>query len=146
MNRQFRYELADLGLNVTAQSTFDDLANHLSFLWRSDIKENTRYVYLMCDASTLLFAYRSHVGCKKKKQKFNGYYTFRVLLTKNSALDLLITLAGIIQLNAMHIGNNKNFSFLLHNAKSTKVYLYTYIYVLLSNYIIHVNASFLPLP
>lgn len=37
-------------------------------------------------------------------------------------MDFIIMLAGIVQLNAMHIGNNKNFSFLLHNAKSTKVY------------------------
>lgn len=42
----FRYELADLGLNVTAQSTFVDLTNHLAFLFQSDLKENTKLVVL----------------------------------------------------------------------------------------------------
>lgn len=38
----FRYELADLGLNVTAESTIVDLTNHLAFVFQSDIKENTK--------------------------------------------------------------------------------------------------------
>lgn len=42
----FHYELADLGLNVTAQSTFVDLTNHLAFLFQSDLKENTKSVVL----------------------------------------------------------------------------------------------------
>lgn len=40
----FRYELADIGLNVTAESTLVDLTNHLAFLIQSDIKENTKFV------------------------------------------------------------------------------------------------------
>lgn len=36
-------------------------------------------------------------------------------------MDTVIMFAGILQLNAMHIGNNKNFAILLHNAKNTKV-------------------------
>lgn len=36
-------------------------------------------------------------------------------------MDFLIMVAGILQLNSMHIGNNKSFSVLLHNAKQTKV-------------------------
>lgn len=40
----FRFELADIGLNVTAESTLIDLTNHLAFLIQSDIKENTKYI------------------------------------------------------------------------------------------------------
>lgn len=40
----FRFELADIGLNVTAESTLIDLTNHLAFLFQSDIKENTKLV------------------------------------------------------------------------------------------------------
>lgn len=37
------------------------------------------------------------------------------MLGGNSVIDVFIMFAGILQLNAMHIGNNKNFAFLLHN-------------------------------
>lgn len=45
----------------------------------------------------------------------------RVLLGGNSVIDVFIMFAGILQLNAMHIGNNKNFAFLLHNDKRIKM-------------------------
>lgn len=44
-----------------------------------------------------------------------------MLLGKNSFMDTAIMFAGILQLNAMHIGNNKNFAILLQNEKNTKV-------------------------
>lgn len=45
----------------------------------------------------------------------------RVLLGGNSVIDVFIMSAGILQLNAMHIGNNKNFAFLLHNDRRIKM-------------------------
>lgn len=44
-----------------------------------------------------------------------------MLLGGNSVIDVFIMFAGILQLNAMHIGNNKNFAFLLHNDKRIKM-------------------------
>lgn len=52
---------------------------------------------------------------------------YRVLLGKNSFMDTVIMFAGILQLNAMHIGNNKNFAILLQNEKNTKVLVQLYI-------------------